>query len=166
VALALYGACWVLPILVKEKTGFYIGFDGARVAHEQFWDLLTRGPSIDSIAKVFETVFSAIGWLANELFVLGVATVRKWPGVAVRLLAFSLGIMVSWQIAFLDHFPLLMGYWFWVGAGALALWLAASRLAHEKGRGVGTVIAEPATLVLLLIPIVNAAIGVPLGAFK
>lgn len=166
VALLLYGACWVLPILVKGKTGFYIGFDGARVAHEEFWTLAAKGRSIDSIAEVFGVAFIAIGWLANELFLLGLATVRRRPRLAVRSLAFSLGIMVSWQIAFLDNFPLLMGYWFWVGAGAIALWLAASHLADGKERGVGAVIAEPATLALLLVPILNAAIGVPLGAFK
>ncbi len=54
-ALVLYGACWVLPILDKE-----IGFDGARVAHEGFWTLVTEGRSIDSIAGVFEVVFIAI----------------------------------------------------------------------------------------------------------
>ncbi len=161
-ALVLYGACWVLPILDKGKAGFYIGFDGARLAHEEFWTLVTGGRSIDSIVEVFGVVFTAIGWLANELFLLGLATLLKWPRLAVRSFAFSLGIMVSWQVAFWRDFPLLIGYWFWVGAGAIALWLAASRFAREKRRGVGAVIAEPTTLALLLVPILNVVIAVAL----
>ncbi len=156
-ALVLYGACWVLPILDKK-----IGFDGARFAHEAFWELVTEGRSIDSIAQVFGVVFTAIGWLANELFLLGLATLLKWRRLAVRSFAFSLGIMISWQVAYLGDFPFLIGYWFWVGAGAIALWLAASRLAREKRCGVGAVIAEPTALALLLVPILNAVIGVAL----
>ncbi len=156
-ALVLYGACWVLPILEDA-----IGFDGARVAHEEFWTLVTEGRSIDSIAEVFWVVFFAIGWLANELFLLGLATLQKWPRLAVRSFAFSLGIMISWQIAVWRDFPLLIGYWFWVGAGAIALWLAASRFAREKRLGVGAAIAEPTTLALLLVPILNVVIAVAL----
>ncbi|MDH3474842.1 MAG: hypothetical protein OEM59_14250 [Rhodospirillales bacterium] len=151
-ALALYAACWVLPILEDA-----IGFDGARFAHEEFWRLLTEGRPIDSVGDVFVVVFFAIGWLANELFLLGVATLLKWPRAAVRCLAFSLGIMVSWQIAFVEEFPLLIGYWFWVAAGAIMLWLAAARLAGQAGRGLGAVLAEPLTLALLLVPALNAA---------
>ncbi len=154
-ALVLYGSCWLLPI-----TGDSIGFDGARFAHEEFWELITQGPSIDSVGGVFGVIFFAIGWLANEVFVLGVVTYLRWPRIAVRSFAFSLGIMISWQIAFLDEFPLLVGYWFWVAAGAIMLWLAATRLAREKRRGVGAVLAEAMAMVLLLVPILNAAIGV------
>jgi hypothetical protein len=46
-ALALYAACWVLPILEDA-----IGLDGARFAHEEFWKLLTEGRSIDSLGDV------------------------------------------------------------------------------------------------------------------
>jgi hypothetical protein len=91
-ALALYAACWVLPILEDA-----IGLDGARFAHEEFWKLLTEGRSIDSLGDVFVAVFIAVGWLANELFLLGVVTLSRWPRVAVRSLAFSLSIMISWH---------------------------------------------------------------------
>ena len=67
--------------------------------------------------------------------------------------------MISWQILRLDEFPFLIGYWFWVTAGAMALWLAATRLARKARIGVGVVLAEPAILALLLIPILNIAIG-------
>jgi hypothetical protein len=153
-ALALYAACWVLPIL-KEA----IGFDGARFAHEEFWRLLTEGRAIKSAGDVFAVVFFAVGWLANELFLLGLATLSKWPRVAVRCLAFSLSIMISWQIAFVEEFPLLIGYWFWVAAGAIMLWLAADRAARETRRGLGAVLAEPVTLALLLAPTLNAVMA-------
>ena len=99
-ALALYGACWLLPI-----TDGNIGFDGARFAHEEAWKLITEGRAIESAGDVFGVIFVAMGWLANELFVLGVALLPRRPRFAVRSLAFGLGIMVSWQVAFADEFP-------------------------------------------------------------
>jgi hypothetical protein len=60
-ALALYAACWVLPILEDA-----IGLDGARFAHEEFWKLLTEGRSIDSLGDVFVAVFIARGRLAGQ----------------------------------------------------------------------------------------------------
>ncbi len=113
----------------------------------------------------------ATGWclkgcLATELFLLGLATLLKWARLGVRSFAFSLGMMISWQVLAWRHFPLLIGYWFWVGAGAIAPWLAASRLAGEKRRGVGPVIAEPTTLALLFVPIPNAVIAVALETWK
>ena len=155
-AFVLYGFCWLLPIIHYKDA---VGFDGARVAHEEFWELITEGRSIDAVSDVFQVSFFAIGWLANELFVLGVATFLRWPRIALRSFAFSLGIMISWQIAFREEFPLLIGYWFWVAAGAITLELAATRVARETRHGVGTVLAEPTTLALLLVPILNAAIG-------
>ena len=41
----------------------------------------------------------------------------------------------------------------------MALWLAATRLARKARIGVGVVLAEPTILALLLIPILNIAIG-------
>ena len=143
VALVLYAACWVLPIFEE-----LIGFHGALIAHEGFWKLITEQKSIDSVSDVFEAIFFAVGWLANELFLLGLVTLRKWPRVSVSLFAFSLGIMISWQIAYPPTIPLLIGYWFWVAAGSIALWLAASRLARETTRGVGRVLARPMPIVL------------------
>lgn len=164
--LALYVSCWMLPILNN-----HIGVDGARIAHEEFWNLFTKDHPLDTTAEFFQIVFIAVGWLANELFVLGVVVVRKWPRLAMRAFAFSLGIMISWQIAFIpEEFPLLIGYWFWVAAGAMALWLAASRLARETGSrsgGVGSgggVLAEPITLALLFLPNLNAILALALGA--
>lgn len=156
-ALALYGACWLLPI-----TDGNIGFDGARFAHEEAWKLITEGRAIESAGDVFGVIFVAMGWLANELFVLGVALLPRRPRFAVRSLAFGLGIMVSWQVAFADEFPLLVGYWFWVAAGAIVLWLAAVRLGRGTGRGGGAVLSDPATLAFLMVPILNAALAMAL----
>ena len=156
-ALALYGACWLLPIGPD-----IVGFDGARFAHEEAWKLITEGRAIVTVGDVLGAAFTAIGWLANELFVLGVALLPRRPRFAVRSLAFGLGIMVSWQVAFADEFPLLVGYWFWVAAGAIVLWLAAVRLGRETGRGRGAVLSDPAALALLIVPILNAAIATAL----
>ncbi len=165
-ALVLYGFCWLLPIMSQyESTKPYVGFDGARVAHEEFWNLITKGRSIDSASDVVEVIFFAIGWLSNELFVLGAATFLRRPRIALRSFAFSLGIMISWQIGFWKEFPLLIGYWYWVAAGAIALWLAATRMARETRHGVGAVLAEPTTLALLLVPILNAVLLKILGDF-
>ncbi len=160
-ALALYGSCWLLPILDDA-----IGYGGAKLAHTQFWALITEGRAIDGAVDVFAVIFLGIGWLANELFVLGLATCRRWPRAAVRLFAFSLGIMLSWQIGLYNEFPFLVGYWFWVAAGAVALGLAAHRLARTTRRGVGAALAEPVTLALLLAPVLNAALGVAISAWS
>lgn len=157
-ALALYSLCWVLPIVDD-----FIGFDGAREAHTAFWRLLTGSGSIESTGKFFEAIFISIGWLANELFVLGLVALRKWPLLAVRCFAFSLGIMVSWQIAFPGEFPLLIGYWFWVAAGATMLYFAANTLSRETGRPLKAIVIEPVILMLIVVPIANAAIGIFTG---
>jgi len=115
---------------------------------------------------LFLTVFYAIGWMANELFVLGIVTVWKWPTFAVRSLAFSLGIMIAWQVGFAAAFPLLIGYWLWVAAGTITLWLSAERLARQKESVVLSVFTDKVTLTLLLFPIVNAAAGVTLDAME
>lgn len=152
--LALYGSCWLLPIFQDG-----VGYDGAALAHTQFWRLITEGQAIYGVGDVFAVIFQAIGWLANELFVLGLAICRRWPRAAVRGFAFSLGIMLSWQAVIPEEFPFLIGYWFWVAAGALALGLAAHRLARTTRRGLGATLAEPVTLALLLAPVVNAALA-------
>jgi len=165
VALTLYAACWFLPIIESDRGA--IGYHGAKFAHtlflEQFGSFAAKlkGP-----ADLFGTVFISIGWLANELFVLGVATVWKWPRFAVRFLAFSLGIMISWQVAFLDEFPLFIGYWLWIAAGVIALWLCAERLARQPKSSVVSVLADKVTLSLLLFPILNAAAGSTLDAIN
>ncbi len=123
-------------------------------------------PIVDHPATLFLTVFYAIGWMANELFVLGIVTVWKWPRFAVRSLAFSLGIMIAWQVGFAAAFPLLIGYWLWVASGAITLWLSAERLALQKESVVLSVFTDKVTLALLLFPIVNAAAGVALNAMK
>jgi hypothetical protein len=162
VALALYAACWFLPII-----GRYVGYQGAREAHIMFIGLFQNPPPIvDQPVKLFETVFHAIGWMANELFVLGIVTVWKWPRFAVRSLAFSLGIMIAWQVGFAGAFPLLIGYWLWVAAGTITLWLSAERFARQKESVVLSVFTDKVTLALLLFPIVNAATGVTLDAMK
>lgn len=160
VALGLYVACWVLPIMDEGGKGVLIGIDGARFAHQAFWDLITGGKTVDSVGEVFGVIFSTIGWLANELFVLGVAVFWNWPRLAVRSFAFSLGIMISWQIVFFEEFPLYIGFWAWVAAGAIVLGLAASRLARQTRRTVGNVLVEPMTVALLFLPILNAAVAV------
>lgn len=157
VALVLYGSCWFLPVV--DFMGKISVFEGTRIAHEGFWNLMTEGHSIGSLADVFTFFFFSIGWLGNELFVLGiVAVLLKWPRAALRAFACSLSIMISWQIVFWDRFPFLIGYWFWVTAGAIALWLAATRFARETERRAGAVLAEPITLAVIFVPILNAAI--------
>ena len=163
VALALFAVCWVLPIIgVGKET--YLGYQGARFAHERFWELLTQGPKKPT--DVFAVAFISIGWLANELFLVGLVLAAKWPLAAMRVFAFSLGIVLSWQVAFADHFPLRVGYWAWCAAGALALGLTAKRRAAADGRGTWAAFAEPASLILLLVPVANAAIGVTLDQFR
>ena len=162
VALALYAACWFLPIIGRD-----VGYQGARQAHIMFIGLFENPPPIvDQPATLFLTVFYAIGWMANELFVLGIVTVWKWPRFAVRSLAFSLGIMIAWQVGFAAAFPLLIGYWLWVAAGTITLWLSAERLARQKESVVLSVFTDKVTLTLLLFPIVNAAAGVTLDAME
>jgi hypothetical protein len=162
VALALYAACWFLPIIDSD-----VGYQGAGLAHIMFVSLFENPPPIvDQPVTLFATVFYAIGWMANELFVLGIVTVWKWPRFAVRSLAFSLGIMIAWQIGFAAAFPLLIGYWLWVAAGTITLWLSAERLARQKESVVLSVFKDKVTLALLLVPIVNAAAGVTLDAMN
>ena len=162
VALAFYAACWFLPIMDSD-----VGYQGAKLAHIMFIGLFENPPPIvDQPVTLFITVFYAIGWMANELFVLGLVTVRRWPRFAVRSLAFSLGIMIAWQVGFAEAFPLLIGYWLWVVSGTMILWLSAYRLARQKDSAVLSVFADKVTLVLLLFPIVNAAAGVTLDAMK
>ena len=160
-ALVMYGFCWWLPIASHETTT-YVGFDGARMAHEDFWELITKGQSINSASDVMGVIFTAIGWLANELFVLGVGTFLRWPRIALRSFAFSLGIMISWQIVFSDLYPLYIGYWYWVAAGTIMLGLSANRVAQGTGSRMRGVLAERTTLALLILPILNAAVGIGL----
>lgn len=157
-AIALYASCWFLPILDE-----HIGFDGAREAHTAFWKLLAGEYSVDSSVKIFEIIFISLGWLANEIFVLGVFVHRLKPALSVRCIAISLGVMVSWQIYFLEKFPLLIGYWFWVAAGLIMLYFSVKLLARETNGTVKAIIIEPVTLSLLLIPIINAVIGALVG---
>ena len=125
-----------------------------------FWELLSGKTDVDSGDKILRALFITVGWPANEIFLIGVATVMTRPRLSVRLLAFAFGIMIAWQVAFVDAFPLAIGYWSWVAAGGLALWLAAARLAR-KSRGTARVIfADRPTLALLLAPSLIAAIGV------
>lgn len=153
VVAALYVSCWFLPIVLNE-----IGYYGAELAHKEFWRLLSGEIAIDNLGDFFEAFFISIGWLANELFVAGVVALWKWPHIAVRLFAFSLGIMISWQFAFPKDFPFLVGYWFWVVAGGMALWLAAARLADARQTNIGAILTDRITLALLLLPVLNAAI--------
>jgi hypothetical protein len=126
VSMALYALCWVLPILDE-----YIGYEGARLAHREFWKFLAEGRSVDTFSALFEIIFISVGWLANELYLLGLVAFLFQRRIAVRLFALALGIMISWHLAFLDEFPLLVGYWFWVLAGGIAFYLAALRRAED-----------------------------------
>jgi hypothetical protein len=160
-SLAFFAICWFLPILDKN-----IGYDGAELAHKEFWRLLSEGRSIKTPREFFEFLFIAIGWLANEFYVIGMVTVFAWPKLAIRLFAFALGIMISWHIPFLEKFPLLIGYWFWVAAGGLALWLTALRVAEESGRSITRVLTEPVGAALFLFPVIVASTAVILGGLK
>lgn len=158
IALALFAACWFLPILADgSKT--YIGYDGAKFAHTSFWDLITGRKN----EKLFVTSFIAIGWTANEAFLAGLLAVLKWPRAAQRFFFFSLGVMISWQILFYKEFPLLIGYWMWCGAGLLGCWLITHRLAQSSGRTVTFNLMDRMALSLFAIPLVNALVGVVSG---
>lgn len=162
VALTFYAACWFLPIMDS-----HVGYQGALIAHvialRLFEDVASR---FEEPVALFGVVFYAIGWMANELFVLGVVTVPKWPRFAVRSLAFSLGIMISWQALYAGAFPLLIGYWLWVAAGVMVLWLSAERLARQMESSVLSVLTDKVALALLLFPILNAAASATLGPIK
>ena len=160
VALMLYVSCWFLPIYQD-----LLGYHGARLAHERFLELFVDF-AFERPADLFVAVSFVIGWMANELFILGIITVWKWPRIAVPSLAFSLGVMASWQVMVAGAFPLLIGYWLWVAAGVITLWLSAERLARQKGSGVLSVLVEKMTLSLLAFPIVNAAASVALDVMK
>ena len=136
----------------------YVGYEGARLAHKEFWKLLTEGHSIDAFGAIFEMIFISVGWLANELYLIGLVAFLFQRRIAVRLFALAFSIMISWHLAFLDEFPLLIGYWFWVLAGGIAFYLAASRRAEDIGVPAVKIIMEPVTLALLLFPVLNALI--------
>lgn len=154
-ALVLYAACWFLPVLRDA-----VGFDAARFAHESFWELLSGKVAVGSANRFLRAVFITVGWPANEIFLIGVATVMTRPRLSVRLLAFAFGIMIAWQVAFIDAFPLAIGYWSWVAAGAIALWLVADQRARERRCAARTILTERPNLALLLTPSLIAAIGV------
>ncbi len=144
-ALVLNVSGWFLPIVGGNN-----GLQGARFVHEVSWKLITEGRSIDSASDVLGVIFFAIGWSFHEFFVLGIAILLWRPRVAVRLFAFSLGILISWQIVFWKGFPFEIGYWFWVMSFAIALWLAATNMARETIRGAVINLAKPIPLALLL----------------
>jgi hypothetical protein len=145
-----YAACWFLPIMA-DGNNRYIGYDGAVFAHEQFWKALGKG--FREADSVFAGIFVSVGWLANELFLLALATFKRWPLASVRLAAASLGIMLSWQIAFYEEFPLLIGYWLWIIAGALLLLLASRNAA---GRGGARHYTDLLVWLMLIVPNANA----------
>ncbi len=164
VAIVLFAACWFLPIIeAGGKRNILLGYEGARFAHEKFWELLSGGS--DTPKGLFGIAFVAIGWLANEMFIAGLLAVAKWPRAGLRIFALALGIMLSWQVGFYENFPLLVGYWAWCAAGAIALGLAAHRLGHLSGRSAGAALADPVALALLIVPVLNAALGVMTGQF-
>lgn len=158
VTLLLYAACWFLPIIVEGDERF-LGYQGARFAHSSAWELIAQGETIESAGDVLAVLFRSIGWLANELFLLALLVLRTRPAAAVRLLAAALGIMLAWQLVFIENFPLLVGYWAWVAAGALALWLAAARLAESGARSVGALLSERPTIALFAAPIAIVALA-------
>lgn len=159
IAICLFTASWFLPILKSEGSN-YIGYDGAEFAHLGLWDILTNPKEDRNLSGV---LFVLLGWPANELFVLGALTVRRWPRQAVRAFALSLGIMLSWQILAHNNFPLLIGYWFWVFAGAITLSLSAIRQSSQVDCSLGRALLEPVAVTLFLIPVVNVTLGVALN---
>lgn len=165
VALGLFIMCWWLPVLETQQGEILIGFDGAQLAHQEFWKLITEGRTVNSVADIIAIVFLSIGWLANELFLLSLVVLRKWPRVAVRFFAFTLGVMVSWQIAFLEEFPLGIGYWAWVASGAIMLGVATGRAKQGTESPRTGFLGEPITVGLLIIPLLNATAGLGLGAW-
>jgi len=149
----LYASCWLLPIHDDM-----IGFDGAELAHKEFWRFLTTGVDIETWGDVFEAIFVSIGWMANELFVLAILALWKWPRVAVRVLVFSLGIMISWQLAFPKELPFLIGYWIWIAAVAIALWIVTLRLIEIEQIDLRAVLGDRFSQTLFLTPVLNAVV--------
>ena len=82
------------------------------------------------------------------------------------MFAFSLGILISWQIVFWKGFPFEIGYWFWVMSFAIALWLAATNMARETIRGAVINLAKPIPLALLLFPSLIVVLGIISGGFR
>jgi hypothetical protein len=74
--------------------------------------------------------------------------------------------MLSWQLTFLDNFPLLIGYWVWCMSGAMALFLTAQRQGNQSGRTTGAVLADPLTLALFALPVANAILATVSGQMK
>ena len=106
------------------------------------------------------------GWLANELFVFGGAAYRSRPQIALRAFAFALGIMVSWQVVFIGYVLHYVGYWAGVAAGAMMLGLTANRVAERSRRHLGAALAERVTLALVVLPVLNAAVGIGLDKWQ
>jgi hypothetical protein len=160
-SVGLFAACWLLPILDDN-----VGYDGAYLAHRTAWKLITQGHELSGVGDLFEIVFIAIGWLANEFYVIGLALVLFSRRGAVRYFAFAVGIMVSWQLGFINEFPLLIGYWVWVAAGGIALWLSASTEVTEKMTSTVKVLTDPPTTALLLFPILISIAALATGGIK
>jgi len=154
VILVLYAACWVLPIFKQ-----HIGFDGARLAHEEFWRLLSGERELASLKGIVTSAFIAVGWSANEAFIVGLAAYRSRPDVALRAFALAFGVMVSWQVAMFGEFPLRIGYWAWVIAGFLALGVAARCVARDRGSSPRQALRDPVVLLLLVVPNLFAIAG-------
>lgn len=162
-ALVLYAICWVLPILDGGKET-YIGYDGTELAHTEFWKLVTGAR--DDRVSIIGAIFISLGWLPNELFLLGLLAAWQWPQSAHRIFAVSLGIMLSWQILFHENFPLLIGYWCWIASAVIALSLSVTAEARRTGRSHAQILADPVALIGFGVPIVNAVAGVVTGDFK
>lgn len=161
----LFAICWVLPILEGERgKAFYFGYDGAKLAHTEFWNFVSGAR--EEPTSITGAIFISIGWLANELFVLGLFAAWRWPLTAQRFFAISLGIMLSWQVLFLESFPLLIGYWCWIASAAIALALSAVAESRRTERTPTQVLADPVTLIGFGIPLVNALAGIVSGGFK
>ncbi len=154
VALVLNASGWFLPIADE-----FTGLDGVRWVHEGAWEMIERDHSVDTVGDVLGVIFRAIGWPFQELFILGIAILLWRPRTAVRLFAFSLGILISWQIAIWGNL-FEIGYWFWVMSFAIALWLAATDMARETIRGAVINLAKPIPLALLLGPSLIAVLGI------
>lgn len=152
VTLMLFGVCWLAPAHYLDDS-VILGYRAAEIAHLLFFDLFSRSSPLD-----FKTLFISIGWMANEAFVVGCVLARRRSRLAHRCFAFSFGIMIGWQIAFLRWPLFAIGYWVWVIAGAMALWLSARRWADTMGRSTASILADKVTMSLVALPIVCAVL--------
>ena len=66
--------------------------------------------------------------------------------------------MISWQLAFPKELPFLIGYWIWIAAVAIALWIVTLRLIEIEQIDLRAVLGDRFSQTLFLTPVLNAVV--------